>query len=223
MAAEHPLQEEVAADKDVPRELAGLAEDARDRHRLGDHRHVARLAGPLVFVVAVEPLLIGHLFGEAANLFAVGIQGFCDQRVAGRAELRLSNVFRLHRREPFGRGLHHPRVSRLDRIRTVLLVLAARVRGIHQEVAGERIGGAELLRAHLVAHRAGHAVFRQAAAVSVRAERQVGEHLAAPAVHLRVVAHHRHVTARAGVFDGRRGRRVIHRLAPHARLPVGIA
>jgi len=77
----------------------------------------------------------------------------------------------------------------------VLPMLAAVVRRIDDEVAREGLGRAELLGAQLVAHRARDAVLREASAISVGVERQVGEHLPALAVHLRIVPGHRHVAA----------------------------
>ncbi len=77
--------------------LAELAKRAGDPHRLLDRRHMTALAALRVTKVAVEPLLIRHLFGELADLLAVGTEGGGDQGVARRTEFRLPHMLPLGR------------------------------------------------------------------------------------------------------------------------------
>src|SRR5690349_3518052 len=64
---EQILQEEVCAGERMAAEtFAGLAAQGRVRRWSSDGRHMARLAGLLLLVVAVQPLEIRHLFGEPA-------------------------------------------------------------------------------------------------------------------------------------------------------------
>ena len=150
-----------AADEHVPRHaLARDAEHARDRHRLLHHRHVARLAALRVLEIAVQPLLIGHLLGQAADRRAARSQRVRDERVARRAQLRLPDVLGLRRPVSLRRAAHDARVPRLDFERTVLRPFVRIRRGGDDEAAVEALARAEPLLADLMAHRARHAVRR---------------------------------------------------------------
>ena len=78
-----PPDEGVAGDA-LPR----LAEHRGGRHVFVDHRHVTRLAAPRLLEVAVEPLLIWHLFREFADHLALRVERLREQRMARGAQLR---------------------------------------------------------------------------------------------------------------------------------------
>ena len=112
---EHALHEEIPADEGVAREsLARRAEHRRDRRVLLDDRHMAGLAAALFACVrAVLPFLKRHLLGQLADDLSLGPARFRDQRMAGRAQLRLPDVHRLGRLET-GRRLHDGRHAAFD-------------------------------------------------------------------------------------------------------------
>ena len=68
IAVQQLQHEEVAAAEGVkPGAFALLTQHARNLNRPVDLGHVAVLAALLVAVIAVQPLRIGHLFGQFAN------------------------------------------------------------------------------------------------------------------------------------------------------------
>ena len=170
MAIEQPQHEGVGADEGVPREVRPrLAEDAGDRRRLGDRRHVAVLArarrargaAGRLRVDAALPLRVRHLLGQRADHRSAGAERMRRQRVAGRAQRRRLDVPAFGRPEA-RRRVHDAREPRFDRVRPEDRPLVA-LGDVEAAVGGGL--GAETVRLDLVAHGARHAVARQRRAV----------------------------------------------------------
>ena len=183
--------------------------------------HVWQLC--VVLVVAVQPLLIGHLFRQLADRPGPAASSACVKsvwQVAHSSESRMCvpSVGLNVADEIITRGL-----AVLDLERTVDRPLAGWPRRVDLEAADEALALAEVVRRDLMADRAGHAVGGQAIAGLRLDERQVREHFALVARELRFVPRGRHVADRALVLDGRLGGRVIDDFPPDARLPVRIA
>ncbi len=218
-----PVHEKVAPRKGVPgHPRARHPQDAADGGLLLHHRHVARLAAQDLPVGAVGPFLVGDLFGEFPQVLPRRSQGVGIQGVAARAGLTLPEVGGLHRTEAPGGTGHDPRVPRLGGVGAEDLALPGGIGSADDEAADESLPRPQLVFGDLVAEGAGHPVPRQLVLRASRDEPQVGEDRPLLPRPRRLVARHRHVADRAFVLDPPLGRRVLHRFAPDARLPVGV-
>ena len=157
MFAEKILHEEVGAGKRVTTDIfARRTSECCDGGGLADGGHVAGLAGLFVVVVAVKPLEVRHLFGEAAGGLSGGVEGGGVKGMAGAAEGRLLEMIGLGDGKAGGEIVNGDG-ARLSSIGTVerTRVLADRSDG---EIAVVGVGRAQSLRLGLVADGAGNAV-----------------------------------------------------------------
>ena len=216
---EDPQHEGIAAPEHVlvdrRPQLAQHRGDGRVLDQFGHVTALATVGGP---VVAVQPLVIWHLLGQHTHFLARVIERFGEQRVAGGAQLGFRQVLAGGRHE-IGRRIHQGLAADIHFVGAVYLTLAHCQCRVDDETAGEAGIVAEVVVLDLVAHRTGDPVRRQ----GIVPGREIGENLAGGAAVVgRVKARHGHVTGRAGVLDGRLGLGMVHDLAPHARLPVGV-
>ncbi len=187
--------------------IAVVAEHRRHPNGPGNLRHVARLAAPpFAGERAVAPLLIVHLLGQRTDDAAVRTEGFGDERVAGRAELRLPDVLALHLLEP-GHRVHDAPAACVGRERTERAARAGRQRRGQREIAVESFARSEPVGGDLVTDGARHAVRgRGRRAPTARSTaRRTGARTpsrVAPG-RPRGGSRRRHVARRAFVLDGR--------------------
>ncbi len=218
-----PVHEEVAPRKGVPGHPgARHPQDAADGGFFLHHRHVARLAAHDIPVGAVGPFLVGDLFGEFPQILPCRSQGAGVQGMATGTGLALPEVGRLHRAEAAGGTGHDPGLPRIRGVGAEYPALPGGAGAADDEAADESLPRPQLILGNLVAEGAGHPVLRQRVPGVSRDEPQVGEDRPLSPRLRRLVARHRHVADRAFVLDPPLGRRVLHRFAPDARLPVGI-
>ena len=99
---EEMLDKEVGADEVVMTcAVAHLAVERGDGRGAIDGAHVAVLAGLLLVVGAVLPLLEGDLLGEVGDGLTVGTEGVGDERMAAGTECGVADVrFLLGRKPP---------------------------------------------------------------------------------------------------------------------------
>src|SRR5205823_6273260 len=142
--------------------------------------------------------------------------------MASCADLRLPYVFRLSWAESARRRAHDPGLSGLYFERAVLRPKTFLVRGLDHKSPDETLSRAELVFGDLMTERTGHAVRRQPVAGLFRIEWQMRENLAFAAAELRFPARHRHVADGALVLDRCPRFGMIHALATHRALPVGV-
>ena len=224
---EHPEHKRVAAAEPVLGHAVAIrTQHGRNRRRI-NRRHVAILATLRLPVPALRPLQVRHLLGEPPlQRVAVVVVGGREERVAGGAELRLLDV-RAMRRDESGGGGHHSREPLLDiveRAEERRAVGGRRGAGRDDVSAVEALVLAEVVRRDLMADRARHAIPRLGR-LRRRRRRAAGvrEHFAHSAIGPRGGARHRHVAGGARVLDRSLQPRVVHRLPPDGRLPVGVA
>ena len=162
VAVEHPDHERVAAHEQVLRQAVPfVAEHRGGAHRPLRRRHVARLAAALLGRErAVLPFLVVHLFGQRTDHGAVGTVGVGDERVARRAQLRLTDVRCLDLLIP-GHRSHDGLAAGVDGVRAVDEARAPRRDRLHDEVGVEALRRAEPIGRHLMADRARDPVGRQ--------------------------------------------------------------
>ena len=222
-----PQHERVAADERVLRQRVPVfPQHRRHSHRAFDQRHVARLAAPLLLEErAVAPLLVVHLLGQRTDRAPVGTQGFGDERVARRTELRFADVLPRRLLES-ARRVHDATASGVDLERAERPAHAVRERRGDTEVAVEAVARAEPVGSDLMADRARDAVGGQSAErrlTGAPGDGQVREHLALAARGARDLLRRRHVARGALVLDVGRPRRVVESLAAHAGMEVRVA
>ena len=200
-----------------------LAEDRGNPRLLLDDRHMAMLAALRLFVVAVLPFEERHLLRQPADGLAVRSEGGRVQRVAGRAQLRLTDVQSFGRHKAGGR-VHHRRLPALDLVRPERAPLFERRRRVDHVAAREAFWRAEPIGQNLVTDGARHTIGReQIRLVPALIERQVLEDLRGLSRRALRRVRHRHVAHRTLVLDGRGGVGVVEDFAPHGGLPVRVA
>src|ERR1700737_4870170 len=138
--------------------LAWRAVQRRDGHSLIYQRHVAVLAGLLVRVVAMLPLLEGYLLRELHEMLTVRAKCRGVERMATAAETGIAHVVRLGREVRRRRGMHHGLVTFVDVERPILGSQVVLYRFREHHVAHEGRGRPQPGVLNLVANRAGYAV-----------------------------------------------------------------
>ncbi len=226
-ALQHGQHEEVRTLEAVAREpRARLAEHARRWRGLGGERHVARLAGLLARIGTGPPLQVRNLLGEAPPGLgrAAGARARERrrvQRVAGGAELGDLHVRGTLRPKP-RRRMHDLRARSRDVVGTAHQTFTPRSRGVDPEFGVVLEPGTAVLQ--LMTERARDTVDRERiGGALLRAAAEVREDLALLSSDVRLEARHRHVAGGALVLNERRSVGMVGDLAPHRRLPVGIA
>src|SRR5690606_37987910 len=101
--------------------------------------------------LALEPLQIRHLLGEARDRLARDIQRVGEDRMAGGTKLRLLQMSGLRGYRPRGR-LHQRLVPRVHRIRPEHPAWPLTRARVDHEPAVEALFGAEVAALDLVAH-----------------------------------------------------------------------
>ncbi len=222
MRIENILHEEVGAGERVtPDALAGRAVECRNRRGIGHRRHMARLAGLLIVEVAVLPLEVRHLFGEAAGGLSRSVKRSGVKRVARSAECRLAKVIGLRKRKARSESVNRCRAS-LSRKRTEerARLLADCSNG---KVAVIRFRRTEAFRISLVADRARNSVSGSCGSVMRRIQRHPRKNRSVLTSRFVHEVLQRHVARGALVLNRGSGRGVVDRLAADTGLPIRIA
>src|ERR1700758_3721752 len=112
----------------LPGSRARHTVNRRNGHLSVNLRHVTGLAGAPAWIVAVQPLLVWHLFRKRPDLLATAAKSLCGERVTRAAQRRVSDVRGLRRTEPSSRGIHDVSLSILNAEGTVFRAVILRLR-----------------------------------------------------------------------------------------------
>src|SRR5579872_5459772 len=224
MAVQNALEKEVSANEFVTMHArTRLSIQSSYWYRFEYLGHVARLAGLFAGVVAVQPFLIGHLLGQAADFSSVRTQCFRLQSMTAAAQSRVANLIALLRHKTAGRRLHHAPMSSINYKWPVLRSLICVVRTGDNNIPIVRFAGSQSLLLNLVTNGARDSVRRRTMLLVRRRYWKVGENLCLLPLRFRRQVRNGHMANRTFIFDVGLRFRVIQRLPTHAALPVGVA
>src|SRR5579872_4401262 len=204
MAVQNALEKEVSANEFVTMHArTRLSIQSSYWYRFEYLGHVARLAGLFAGVVAVQPFLIGHLLGQAADFSSVRTQCFRLQSMTAAAQSRVANLIALLRHKTAGRRLHHAPMSSINYKRPVLrsLILILRARDYNISIVG--FACSQSLFLDLMTNGTGDSVSRRTMLGVRRRYRKVGKNLCLLPLRLRRQVRNGHMANRTFIFDAR--------------------